>query len=59
MDGERVKILVEVNLDPVLGRFNEPADFVALIQSNLDNQIPHYKPTVKHLEMTEIRSLTS
>lgn len=42
----RIRLVVEVNLDPVPGWGNGPEDYRALTQRLLDNAIPHYKPTV-------------
>lgn len=43
----RIKISVEVNLDPVSGWGNNPDDFVKDIQFRLDQAYPHYEPKVK------------
>ncbi len=43
---KRIKIYVELNLDPVPGWGNKPEDFVVHTQRLLDNSIPHYNPTV-------------
>jgi len=42
----RIRLVVEVTLDPVPGWGNGPEDYRALTQRLLDNAIPHYKPTV-------------
>ena len=42
----RVRLVVEVNLDPVPGWGNDPEDYRALTQRLLDDSIPHYKPIV-------------
>lgn len=43
----RVKIVVEVCLDPLPGWGHEPEDFAVMIQRNLDESVPHYHPTVR------------
>lgn len=47
MDRERVTIIVEIDLDPVPGTFDDVRDFVSLIQQNLEATVPHYHPCVK------------
>ena len=47
MDRERVTIVVEIDLDPVPGTFDNVRDFVKLIQNNLEATVPHYHPCVK------------
>jgi len=42
----RVRLVVEVDLDPVPGWGNDPEDYRALTQRLLDDAIGHYKPTV-------------
>jgi hypothetical protein len=42
----RIRLVVEVNLDPVPGWGNDPEDYRALTQRLLDDAIGHYKPTV-------------
>jgi len=42
----RVRLVVEVNLDPVPGWGNVAEDYRALTQRLLDDSIPYYKPTV-------------
>ena len=42
----RIRLIVEVNLDPVPGWGNDPEDYRALTQRLLDDSIGHYKPTV-------------
>lgn len=42
----RIRLVVEVDLDPVPGWGNDPEDYRALTQRLLDDAIGHYKPTV-------------
>lgn len=42
----RIRLVVEVNLDPVPGWGNVAEDYRALTQRLLDDAIGHYKPTV-------------
>jgi len=42
----RIRLVVEVNLDPVPGWGNVPEDYRDLTQRLLDDSIGHYKPTV-------------
>jgi hypothetical protein len=42
----RIRLVVEVNLDPVPGWGNVAEDYRALTQRLLDDSIGHYKPTV-------------
>lgn len=49
MQGKRVAILVEVNLDQVPGHFHQVEDYVKLLQSYLDQTVPHYEPTVREV----------
>jgi hypothetical protein len=42
----RIRLTVEVNLDPVPGWGNVAEDYRALTQRLLDDAIGHYKPTV-------------
>lgn len=42
----RVQILVEVDLDPVMGWGHEVQDYVDWIQHDLTSRIPHYHPKV-------------
>jgi hypothetical protein len=44
--GKRVRLTVEVNLDPVPGWGNTAEDFRAYVQRTLDDGIGHYHPTV-------------
>ncbi len=50
MKRQRIKIEVEVNLDPVPGWGNRPSDFVMGIQRLLDQTIKHYDPKVTFVE---------
>lgn len=50
MDRKRIKILVEVDLDPVPGLFNKPEDWVKFIRRDLEDNTGHYNPTVKLLD---------
>lgn len=40
----RVKMIVEVNTDPVPGTFHDEEDVVVRVQQILDEAIGHYKP---------------
>jgi len=42
----RIRLIVEVDLDPVPGWGNVSEDYRALTQRLLDDAIGHYKPTV-------------
>lgn len=42
----RIKILVEVNTDPIPGWGHDPNDYVEHIQNILNSTIPHYEPDV-------------
>jgi len=42
----RIRLTVEVNLDPVPGWGNVAEDYRALTQRLLDDSIGHYEPTV-------------
>ena len=42
----RIRLVVEVDLDPVPGWGNVPEDYRALTQRLLDQSIGHYNPTV-------------
>lgn len=42
----RIRLMVEVNLDPVPGWGNVAEDYRALTQRLLDDSIGHYKPIV-------------
>ena len=42
----RVRLVVEVDLDPVPGWGNVAEDFRDGIQRHLDDSIPHYNPAV-------------
>jgi hypothetical protein len=44
--GKRVRLVVDVNLDPVPGWGNHVEDFRAYLQRNLDDGISHYHPHV-------------
>lgn len=46
MRRRRIRILVEVNIDPVPGWGNDPQDHVKHIEHYLNQTIPHYKPVV-------------
>lgn len=46
MKKERIRIFVEVNLDPIPGWGHEPKDFVEHIQFTLNNAYSHYEPKV-------------
>lgn len=47
MQGKRIKIEVEVNLDQVPGWGYDPQDFVKLIEKHLNQAVPHYMPKVR------------
>jgi len=49
MEGKRVAILVEVNLDAIPGHFDNVQDYIKLIESFLDRTVPHYEPTVQEV----------
>lgn len=49
MQGKRVAVIVEVNLDPVPGHFDNVQDYVKLLQSYLDHVVPHYNPAVREV----------
>ena len=42
----RIRLVVEVSLDPVPGWGNDPEDYRALTQRLLDDAIGHYNPVV-------------
>lgn len=43
--GNRIKIIVEVNLDDVPGAFHTPENATAIVGAILKSQISHYNPT--------------
>lgn len=49
----RIKILVEVNTDPVPGWGNDPNDYVKHLQRLLDQTIPHYNPVVTFMPIDD------
>lgn len=49
MEGKRVALIVEVNLDLVPGHFDNVQDYIKLLQSFLDQTVPHYEPTVREV----------
>jgi hypothetical protein len=49
MEGKRVAILVEVNLDAVPGHFDNVQDYIKLLERFLDQTVPHYEPTVREV----------
>ena len=59
MQGKRIKIEVTVDMDPVPGWGNTPGDWVAMIQTNLDDRVPHYNPEVKYVGKVEEREKES
>ncbi len=50
MDRKRVKLIVEVDLDPVPGAFHTKESAVFYVQSILMRSIPHYDPSTDLLE---------
>lgn len=50
MVAQEAKLTVTWNLDPVPGWNHTPADLVRLLQSILDERIPHYDPQVEVAE---------
>lgn len=46
MQRERIKLIVEVDCDPVPGWGNDPQDYVKHIERLLEQTIPHYNPVV-------------
>lgn len=46
MTRNRIKILVEVDTDPLFGWGYEPEDYVKHLESLLGDTIPHYNPVV-------------
>jgi hypothetical protein len=46
MKRERIKILVEVDTDPIPGWGHDPNDYVKHIEQALNRTIPHYNPVV-------------
>jgi hypothetical protein len=53
MNKTRIKIEVEVNLDPIPGWGHRPSDYVEHIQRLLDQTIPHYDPQVMYVSKVE------
>ncbi len=49
-------IEVKILIDPVPGWGHEPEDHVKLLQHQLNQQIPHYKPEVSLIRVGEIES---
>jgi len=49
MQGKRVSILVEVNLDAVPGHFDNVQDYIKLLKTFLDKTVPHYYPSVREV----------
>lgn len=43
----RETFTVDVDLDPILGAFHTKEDAKRILQSILDQRIPHYKPIVR------------
>ena len=50
----RIKILVEVDTDLVLGWGHEPEDYIKLLERLLDQTIPHYNPVVTLLPVDDL-----
>lgn len=50
MAAKRIKLEVEVDLDPVPGAFHTKERAELAVQYILKNAIPHYNPTVKIVE---------
>ena len=46
LQGKRVRLVVDVNLDPVPGWGNHVEDFRDAVQRHLDNVMGHYRPRV-------------
>jgi hypothetical protein len=46
MDRTKVKLTIEVELDPIPGVFSTPESAEETLQDILENCIPHYNPTV-------------
>ena len=53
MSRQRIKIEVEVSVDPVPDWGTRPADLVTTIQRVLDRTIPHYNPVVTYVAKVE------
>jgi hypothetical protein len=49
IEGKRVAILVEVNLDAIPGHFDNVQDYIKLLESYLNQVVPHYEPTVREI----------
>ena len=47
MERKRIKLVVEVDLDPVPGAFHTKEDACFRIQQLLMNAIPHYDPATE------------
>jgi len=50
---KRIKIEVEVDLDPIDQWPTRPRDYVDYIQGLLDRTIPHYNPKVTYVGETK------
>lgn len=53
MQRKRVRILVEMDLDPVPGAYNTPEDCAERVQAHLKRITPHYHPTATFVEVIE------
>ena len=48
---KRVKFIVDIDCDPVMGTFHTPQDVEAYLSRFLKQSIPHYRPTVEQLDV--------
>lgn len=46
----RIRLLVEVDLDPIPGAMHSPESAQRIVENALKNVIPHYNPTAQLMD---------